>query len=131
VPALQKELDMRSTCATVAGIMGVLAVALGAFGAHALAPKLGERGRELWALASQYTLLHAVALLALSAVHPRVQGVTPAAAALAVGTVLFSGSLFGLALGGPRWLGPVTPLGGLLLLLGWGAVASLGWRLRG
>lgn len=68
---------------------------------------------------------HAIALVALAAALPRA-GVP--AALLALGTLLFSGSLYGMALTGARWLGPVTPIGGLLMIAGWLAVA---WRAFG
>jgi uncharacterized membrane protein YgdD (TMEM256/DUF423 family) len=101
-------------------LLGLTAVALGAFGAHALREKLVILGTTAtWETASRYHLVHAVALLALTALAERV----PASAAIGrlwlVGVSLFSGSLYALALGGPRWLGPVTPLGGICLLAGW------------
>ena len=105
-----------------AALFGFLAVALGAFGAHWLKPALEAAGTtEVWKTAVLYHLGHAVVLLALvreEAVSCRVR------ACFAGGIVLFSGSLYLLALGGPRWLGPVTPLGGLFLLAGW---AGLFW----
>jgi uncharacterized membrane protein YgdD (TMEM256/DUF423 family) len=111
---------------------------LGAFGAHALKSTLvAHQMMEVWQTAVLYHLVHAVALLALAAVPSGSDGRLPrlvasAAVSWLVGTVLFSGSLYGLALGGPRALGPVTPVGGVLFLVGWGLVAIQGWRnLRG
>lgn len=110
---------------TLAGLLGAAGVALGAFGAHGL--RLGAQGLETWQTAVTYHLVHALALLAVG-VWSRVaaQSGYPAPAtldaagwSLALGIVLFSGSLYALALGGPRWLGPVTPLGGLAFIAGW------------
>lgn len=108
---------------------GFTAVAAGAFGAHKLRPLLEAGGRyEVWQTAAHYHLVHAVVLLAL-ALYLRREAEATAARRLAragdlfaAGIALFSGSLYALALGGPRWLGPVTPLGGLCLLAGWLAV---------
>jgi uncharacterized membrane protein YgdD (TMEM256/DUF423 family) len=109
-----------------AALVGAVAVVAGAFGAHGLAERVEPRQLEAWRTASQYALLHAVALLALG-----LFGVAsgrsvrwPASLWLA-GVVLFSGSIFLLVLGGPRWLGPVTPLGGLCLIVGWIALLLL------
>jgi uncharacterized membrane protein YgdD (TMEM256/DUF423 family) len=116
-----------------AGVLGATGVILGAFGAHALRPSLDASGmREVWDTASRYQLLHAAALAGFAGWLRA----SPAAASKpavwtvrlwVAGVVLFSGSLYGLALGGPRWLGPVTPLGGLALIAGWvlAAVSAL------
>jgi uncharacterized membrane protein YgdD (TMEM256/DUF423 family) len=102
-----------------AGLLGFTGIVLGAFGAHALREQLAERGMtQVWQTAVLYHLLHALALLAL----PAWTGVRRLWLA---GVVLFSGSLYWLALGGPKILGPVTPLGGLTLLAGW---ALLAWK---
>jgi len=109
---------------SVAALLGAAGVGLGAFGAHALKPRLLAAGTEsTWDTAVQYHLLHAVVLLAL-AIWARFSPALAASIAVSgwffiVGIVLFSGSLYGLALGGPRWLGPVTPLGGLAFIVGW------------
>jgi uncharacterized membrane protein YgdD (TMEM256/DUF423 family) len=116
-----------------AGALGASGVALGAFGAHLLRASLDAAGtREVWETAVRYQLLHAVALLgfagwARSSGRPAADSASWTVRLWVTGTVLFSGSLYGLALGGPRWLGPVTPLGGLSLIAGWVAacVAAL------
>ncbi len=113
-----------------AGILGATGVALGAFGAHGLRSALEAAGtREAWETAARYQLLHAAALLGFAG-WIRSSGPGPArgAAAWAArlwigGTLLFSGSLYGLALGAPRWIGPVTPLGGAALIAGWSLAA--------
>jgi uncharacterized membrane protein YgdD (TMEM256/DUF423 family) len=111
-----------------AAAAGFSAVALGAFGAHALKPTLLARGSlETWHTASLYHLVHAVALLGVALAT--LGGVAPgralarAADCWLAGTALFSGSLYFMALGGPRWLGPITPVGGVLLIAGWILVA--------
>lgn len=109
----------------MAGILGFSAVALGAFGAHALAPTLSGRGMvQVWETASRYHLLHSVAVFAGAlGLHasstPVARWILWAIRCWTAGSVLFSGSLYWLALGGPRWLGPVTPLGGVSLIVGW------------
>ena len=95
-------------------------------GAHGLKATLMERGMmQAWETAARYHLFHAVALLGLaawiraSATSPRKSGLIWAARGWTLGVVLFSASLYWLALGGPRWLGPITPLGGIALMIGW------------
>ncbi len=111
-----------------AGIAGVTGVGLGAFGAHALRAHLTELGTlHNWETAVHYHLAHAVALLAagvwVQVAKPRgAVWAQRAAKCWAVGVLLFSGSLYGLALGGPRVLGPITPLGGVAFLAGWTCV---------
>jgi uncharacterized membrane protein YgdD (TMEM256/DUF423 family) len=118
----------------IAGLMGAAGVALGAFGAHALKAALLPQGTDsLWQTAVLYHLLHTVALLALSG---RIAGtgerlppmLTAAATCWIGGVILFSGSLYGLALGAPRALGPLTPIGGVLLVAGWLLVVKSGLR---
>lgn len=103
--------------------LGGLAVALGAFGAHALRAGLGAEALGWWQTAVQYQMWHALALVALGAVDLRWARLP--AWLLAAGAAIFSASLYAMALTGARWLGAVTPLGGLLMLVGW---ALLAWR---
>jgi uncharacterized membrane protein YgdD (TMEM256/DUF423 family) len=122
-----------------AGVLGLTGIALGAFGAHALKATLMERGMtSSWDTAVKYHLFQTIALLALAA-WERAAG--PAAATdgkliawitwlWVAGVVLFSGSLYWLALGGPRWLGPVTPFGGIALMIGWLLIAVAAVRRR-
>ncbi len=101
---------------------GLLAVALGAFGAHALKAKLTAAMLGVWQTAVQYQFYHLLALLLVALLlHQGWRSVWLVASgwAFVAGLVLFCGSLYLLALGGPRWLGPITPLGGLTFMIGW------------
>lgn len=106
-------------------LFAAAAVCLGAFGAHALAEVLSARQAEVWDTAVHYQLAHALALV-LCGLLARDAGSRPLRIAgwcFGLGVLLFSGSLYGLALGGPRFLGPLTPLGGLAFIAGWLALA--------
>jgi uncharacterized membrane protein YgdD (TMEM256/DUF423 family) len=116
---------------TVSGISGFLAVALGAFGAHGLQARLDaavDGGKRIgwWQTAAHYHLLHALALGLVALLVARAPQARFAGFAFMLGTLLFSGSLYLMALGGPRWLGAVTPLGGLGFLAGWAVLAWCG-----
>jgi len=113
-----------------AAVAGASAVALGAFGAHALRDALDERALAIWRTAVDYQFWHALALLAsgLLARGRSSSALRFAVAAFALGIVLFSGSLYALALGGPRALGVVTPFGGVAFITGWVALGVHGWR---
>ncbi len=120
-----------------AGILGVTGVALGAIGAHSLKATLVERGMfGAWETAARYHLFHAIALIGVAAwmrAGPNIRQPGPigwVSPCWCVGIVLFSGSLYWLALGGPRWLGPVTPFGGLALMLGWLLIAIAAFSKR-
>lgn len=106
------------TARKLAAIFGFLGVALGAFGAHGLKATLAQipEGAEWWQKATLYHLVHAAAMLATGRADGRVSAATWSFAA---GITLFSGSLYAMALTDLRWLGAVTPVGGLALLSGW------------
>ena len=108
----------------IAGVVGFLGVALGAFGAHGLRSRLPPELLTVWQTGVLYHLIHAVALLAV-ALYARATQTNPnvVASLFLVGIVLFSGSLYLLAVTGVTKLGMVTPLGGLAFLAGWVAVA--------
>ena len=112
--------------AILVGIAGGSGVLLGAFGAHALRGTLDAQGMELWHTAVNYHVWHALAL-ALTFGLGRGRSARMAMWAFAIGIVLFSGSLYALALGAPRWCGVITPFGGLAFVVGW---LALGWTLR-
>jgi uncharacterized membrane protein YgdD (TMEM256/DUF423 family) len=103
----------------VAGLSGALAVAMGAFGAHALKAQVTAEQMDVWKTAATYHLAHSVLLAALQG-HKR--HATSSKLILA-GTTLFSGSLYLLVLTGVKKFGAVTPLGGVALILGWLAAA--------
>lgn len=107
----------------IASLSGALSVVLGAFGAHGLKNKLSENLLNAFQTGVQYQMLHTLALLALSVLLIKLAKQPPFFIATGflwiAGITLFSGSLYGLALGGPSWLGPITPLGGLLLITAW------------
>ena len=110
----------------IASLAMFLAVALGAFGAHALKARLSAEMSGVWQTAVQYHAWHALALFALGLLMlhwPERADLGIAAWLLLGGIVLFSGSLYALALSGERWLGAVTPIGGVLFLAGWAVLA--------
>jgi uncharacterized membrane protein YgdD (TMEM256/DUF423 family) len=107
---------------------GFVAVALGAFGAHGLRGRLGVGGIELWKTAALYHLVHATALLAIALAADRLKAARAVCWMFAAGMVIFSGSLYLLALTGRSWLGAVTPLGGAAFLAGWLTLALTGPR---
>jgi uncharacterized membrane protein YgdD (TMEM256/DUF423 family) len=114
----------------LAGILGLTAVALGAFGAHGLTSLLESAGdaarrQDWWRTAAQYHLAHA---LAIGIAAPLGRWLPPIC--FTAGTAVFSGTLYAMALGGPRMLGALTPIGGVLFVMGWGAVAWLALRSR-
>ena len=101
----------------IAAALCFLAVALGAFGAHALKPTLESHGMtDVWNKAVLYHFLHAIALFALGLFGATSRGT---AWLFIGGILLFSGSLYLMALTNVRWLGAITPLGGLCFLAGW------------
>jgi uncharacterized membrane protein YgdD (TMEM256/DUF423 family) len=106
-------------------ISALLAVAGGAFGAHALRARLTPDLLAVFETGVRYHMYHALALLAVAWAASRwpVGAVRGAGWLFIAGTVVFSGSLYLLSLSGQRWLGAITPLGGLLLLAGWLALA--------
>ena len=104
-----------------------LAVIAGAFGAHALADRLDSHHLTLWETAARYLMYGSLSLLAVGLAARGGGSFSVAGGCLAAGTLLFSGSIAGLAFGAPGWLGAVTPVGGLLMiaglaLFGWGAL---------
>lgn len=119
---------MHRTFWTMGCAFALLAVAAGAFGAHALRARLGPEMLAVWETAARYHMYHALALLgvALAAARWPAGGWAASAWLFAAGIVVFSGSLYLLALTGARWLGAVTPLGGLCLLAGWIALLLAG-----
>jgi uncharacterized membrane protein YgdD (TMEM256/DUF423 family) len=128
---------MANPFAFIGALSGAVAVAAGAFGAHALRARLEPRMLEVFETAARYQMYHALALFAVAWMITRV-GASPSALRLATisgwcfiaGTLLFSGSLYAMALSGVRALGAITPLGGVAFIAGWIALA-LAARTRG
>lgn len=105
---------------TTAALLGASGVLLGAFGAHGLQARVSAESLASWNTAVEYHLLHAVVLFVLAWTATSAGPSAPWALKLfSAGIVLFSGSIYVLVLGGPRWLGPVTPIGGVCLIAGW------------
>ena len=101
-------------------MLALSAVLFGAFGAHALRETLSAHDSiQTWETAVHYQMWHALALILLSMIPETQPMPKMAGPCFVIGSLLFSGSLYGLALDGPKWLGPVTPLGGLCLMIGW------------
>jgi uncharacterized membrane protein YgdD (TMEM256/DUF423 family) len=106
--------------------LGFLAVVLGAFGAHGLKDLLDRNATAaIWEKAVFYHFIHTVVMLLLSLRQPLVRG---AWVSFLVGILIFSGSLYLLAVTGIKWLGAITPLGGVSLLVGWAWLAVAGFR---
>lgn len=116
-------------------VFGFLGVAAGAIGAHALRARMSPDMMAVYQTAVHYQLIHALALLFVSSAQERWTGRAPriAGGTFALGILLFSGSLYALALGAPRYVGFITPFGGLCFLSGWVAmaVAAVGATERG
>ena len=114
---------MHRTFLAIAALFGLIAVAAGAFGAHALETRLTADRLAIFETAARYQMYHALALVGVAwagSALPGTAGLTTAAGwAFVFGTLVFAGSLYLLALGGPRWLGAITPIGGLGFLTGW------------
>lgn len=126
---------MERALIVVSGVYGLLGVALGAFGAHGLRRALEgaddlARRLEWWETAARYHLIHAVAIAVCAWLASRGPGLGARAGGVsfAIGIAIFSGSLYAMTLGAPRWMGAVTPIGGLFLLLGWACVIWAGVR---
>jgi uncharacterized membrane protein YgdD (TMEM256/DUF423 family) len=112
----------------VAAVFGFLAVALGAFGAHALKARLDPAALEIWRTAALYHLVHAVAMLAVALGGARVRWGTIVCGLFTAGIAVFGGTLYLLAATGVRWLGAITPIGGLAFMAGWVVLAAGGLR---
>jgi uncharacterized membrane protein YgdD (TMEM256/DUF423 family) len=122
-------MDARRTLA-VAGALIALATALGAFGAHALKAHLTQDKLLVYETAVRYHFIHALGLLAIGVLLRSIDGelLRWSATLLLIGIVLFSGSLYLLTFGAPRFLGLITPIGGLALIAGWILFATTMWR---
>jgi uncharacterized membrane protein YgdD (TMEM256/DUF423 family) len=117
----------------IAASFGGLSVILGAFASHALKEKLSDRALEIWETGTKYQMYHALALLLVALLLSRIATIsTPLVIAgygFIIGIVLFSGSLYSLSLSGIKWLGAITPLGGVAFIIGWGCLLIGAWGL--
>ncbi len=116
--------------AIAAGVAGASAVVLGALGAHALRATLAPPVLEIWQIAVRFQFWHALALVACTLLARRSHAAYLGATLFSVGIVLFCGSLYALALGAPRAVGVVTPLGGLCFIVAWIALGVALYRHR-
>lgn len=115
-----------------AALVMLTGVAAGAFGAHALANRLNVAQTSLWQTAVLYQLVHGLGLVGLASLAIRLPSslLSLAANLMLTGIILFSGSLYALSLSGSKWLGPLTPIGGLCLISSWAFVAIAGYRAK-
>lgn len=121
--------ELRSGWIALGAVNAALAVAAGAFAAHGLRDRLDARSLEVFETASRYHMYHALAMIAAGVLaSSALRGAQIAAWIFQAGIVLFSGSLYALALTGVKGLGAVTPLGGLAFLAGWLWLAWSVWR---
>jgi uncharacterized membrane protein YgdD (TMEM256/DUF423 family) len=117
---------------SLGALAGLLAVALGAFGAHALRGRLDDYARGVFETAVQYHFYHALALVLVGVLllsQPATALLKSSGWLFLIGIAVFSGSLYILAITGIKWLGAVTPLGGLAFIAGWGCLAAAAWKL--
>jgi uncharacterized membrane protein YgdD (TMEM256/DUF423 family) len=118
----------------IAAILGGTSVAGGAFAAHALRDKLSERSLEIFETGIRYQVYHALALLLVAVLLSRAETsqslLVATGYAFIAGVLVFSGSLYALSLSGVKWLGAITPLGGVAFLIGWGCltIAAFGYK---
>lgn len=119
---------------TMGAVLAGLAVAAGAFASHALTGKLSERALAIFETGARYQMYHALALLLvallMAAREESPSLLTAASISFLAGIALFSGSLYALSLTGIKWLGAITPLGGVAFLLGWGCLALAAWQFK-
>ena len=114
-------------------VSAFIGVALGAFAAHAFRGRVDADLLVIFETGVRYQMYHAFALLAVSWASTRWPGkiVNVSGWLFVAGTIIFCGSLYGLSLSGARWLGAITPIGGLALLAGWGCLVCAVWRRHG
>ncbi len=116
---------MKNSIVGWAGVFGLLSVALGAFGTHALKGQLDTHDLEIYHTAVQYQMFHSLALLGVGILNLK-----KPALFFIFGMLIFSGSLYLLVFTQQRWLGAITPIGGISLMLGWGGLAWHGLKRR-
>jgi uncharacterized membrane protein YgdD (TMEM256/DUF423 family) len=118
----------------IAAVLGGLSVAGGAFASHALKEKLSEKALAIFETGARYQMYHALALLMVALLLSRADTaqsfLVAAGVAFSVGVVIFSGSLYTLSLTDIKWLGAITPLGGVAFIIGWSCLAVAAWSFK-
>ncbi|NEP04643.1 MAG: DUF423 domain-containing protein [Okeania sp. SIO2G4] len=118
----------------IASILGGLSVVAGSFASHALKEKFSQYFLDIFQTGARLQMYHSLALLMVAfllTIEELPQGLMVAAGyAFIIGIVIFSGSLYALSLTGIKWLGAITPIGGIALIIGWGCMAVAGWNLK-
>lgn len=117
----------------IAGVLIATATVLGAFGTHALKPVLPPARFDSFEIGVTYQFFHALGLLGIALLqrsYPASVGLRWSIRLILIGLLLFSGSIYAMTLGAPRFLGMVAPIGGTSLMVAWGVFATTCWRLR-
>lgn len=117
---------MNNKLISIGALLAMLAVAFGAFGAHALKAQLDSYYLEIYKTGVLYHLIHALGIMMtgiIAQLVPQNRKVITSGYLMLAGVVIFSGSLYLLAITGQRWLGAITPIGGILFLMAWGLFA--------
>jgi uncharacterized membrane protein YgdD (TMEM256/DUF423 family) len=115
--------------AALGAINALVAVAAGAFGAHALKERLDARRFDIFETAARYQMYHALGMIAAAWLASRGLALAETGGwVMQAGVVVFSGSLYALSLSGQNWLGAITPLGGLAMMIAWALLAIAAWR---
>jgi uncharacterized membrane protein YgdD (TMEM256/DUF423 family) len=117
----------------IASILGGISVVFGAFASHALKDRLSANSLAIWETGTKYQMYHALALMLVALSISRFPDsvlLIVAGYAFIAGIFIFSGSLYALTLTGIRWLGAITPIGGMALILGWLCLALAAWRIE-
>ena len=118
---------------TIASMFGGISVVFGAFASHALQDRLSDKSLAIWETGTKYQMYHALALMLVAILLSRFPNSTlliVAGYAFTAGVFIFSGSLYALTLTGIKWLGAITPIGGLAFITGWLCLALATWRIE-
>jgi uncharacterized membrane protein YgdD (TMEM256/DUF423 family) len=117
----------------IASILGAISVVFGAFASHTLKDRLSANSLAIWETGTKYQMYHALALMLVALLISRFPDsvlLVVAGYAFIVGISIFSGSLYALTLTGIRWLGAITPIGGMALIIGWLCLALAAWKIE-
>lgn len=114
----------------IGALLGGIAVGAGAFGAHGLKKLVEPEMLETWRTGVLYHALHSLGLVAFGLYQARTKCSGLTAWLFLVGTLIFAGTLYALTLGSPKWVGAITPFGGVAMIAGWLAFAISAWRAR-